>query len=84
MSTYQNAPNDRMRYGLSTLNINKINENCIFFYTMTWLPPPGFQTSPSQGVATGQKLEKKLYIINYSYSHSDTHLLIHSLVFQKR
>ena len=30
----------------------------IFFYTTTWLPPLGCQASPSQGVATGQKLVK--------------------------
>ena len=27
----------------------------IYFFTKTWLPPLGCQTSPSQGAATGQK-----------------------------
>ena len=54
------------------------------YYTKTWLPPLGCQTSPSQGVATGQKLEnptkrKK----NYLFILSFTHLLIHSLVLQE-
>ena len=36
----------------------KERTNRFFFYTTTWLPPLGCQASPSQGVATGQKLAK--------------------------
>ena len=34
------------------------NQGMFFLYITTWLPPLGCQTSPSQGVATGQKLAK--------------------------
>ena len=38
--------------------ISHRQELFIFFYTKTWLPPQGCQTSPSQSVATGQKTWK--------------------------
>ena len=51
-----------------------------FFFTKTCLPPLGCQTFPSHMPKNLKKKKKN----NYSYSQSHTHLIIHSLVLQKR
>ena len=51
-----------------------------FFHTRTWLPPLGCQTSPSQGVATGQKTwknqNKKKKIIIHTLIHTFAHIFL--------